>query len=177
MRLAVSGTHRTGKTTLLEALAGALPAHELIDEPYRLLEDDGHEFSDPPTLDDFERQLRCSLDAIAAAPGDALFDRCPLDFVAYLRALDDDYDLEDWLPEIRVAVAALDLIVVLSIEAPDRIAVPAHEDRALRREVDARLRDLVLDDPYGLAPAAIEAYGDVDARVRQVMRCVRARHR
>jgi predicted ATPase len=174
MRLAISGTHRTGKTTLLDALAEQLPSYERIDEPYVLLEEQGHEFSDPPTVEDFERQLRCSLDAIASSRSDALIDRCPLDFVAYLRALDDDYELDDWLPELAAAIAALDLIVVVSIESPDRIAVPSHEDRRLRRKVDALLRDLVLDDPYGLEPAALEVIGDLDARVRQVMRSIRA---
>lgn len=174
MRLAISGTHRTGKTTLLEALAGLLPSYDRIDEPYLLLEEEGHEFSDPPTVEDFERQLRCSLDTIAATHGDALIDRCPLDFVAYLRALDEDYDVEGWLPEIRVAMEALDLVVFLSIEAPDRIAVPAHEDRRLRRSVDALLRELVLEDPYGFETASVDVYGDIDARVRQVMHRVRA---
>lgn len=174
MRLAISGTHRTGKTTLLDALAEQLPTYDRIDEPYRLLEEQGHDFSDPPTVEDFEHQLRCSLDAIASSRRDALIDRCPLDFVAYLRALDDDYDLDDWLPELGAAIAALDLIVVVSIESPDRIAVPSHEDRRLRRNVDALLRDLVLDDPYGLEPTALEVFGDPDARVRQVMRSIRA---
>ena len=41
---------------------------------------------------------------------------------------------------------SLDLIVVVSIEAPDRIRVPAHEDKRLRLAVDAQIRTLVLED-------------------------------
>ena len=69
----------------------------MIEEPYRLLEDEGHEFSDPPTVEDFEVQLRRSIDAIEAARRDAFIDRCPLDFVAYLRAMNQDVDVEDWI--------------------------------------------------------------------------------
>ena len=140
-----------------------------------MLEEEGHEFSDPPTVDDFEQQLRCSLATIATARADALIDRCPLDFIAYMRALDDGYDIADWLPELRQAMATLDLIVVVPIETPDRIAVATHENRRLRRSVDSLLRDLVLDDPYDLVPATVEVCGDIDERLDQVVRSIRER--
>src|SRR5690349_17162830 len=143
MRVAFSGTHRTGKSSLIEALAGRLPGYEVVDEPYRLLEDEGYEPSDPPVREDYERQLARSVEAIADAPRDALIDRCPLDFVAYLRAIGEDgeIEIEDWPP--------VDLIVFVPIEDPDRIAVASHEDRRLRRRVDELLRTLVLDDALG----------------------------
>jgi AAA domain-containing protein len=164
MRVAFAGTHRTGKTTLLEAVHARLPAYQHVDEPYRWLEDEGHEFSDPPSADDFERQLRRSIDSIAGSGARTLFDRCPLDLVAYLQAIDEDFAIDDWLDEVRSGMAMLDLVVLVSIETPDRIAVPAHEDRRLRRRVDGRLQTLLLDDPYG-----------VGAEVAQVMRALAAR--
>lgn len=57
MRIAISGSHRVGKTSLAEALAVALPGHELLPEPYHALEDEGHEFGEMPSLDDFTLQL------------------------------------------------------------------------------------------------------------------------
>lgn len=171
MRVAFSGTHRTGKTTLVEALAGVLPTYEVIDEPYRLLEDEGYEFADPPSVEDYERQLRVSIEMLAAAPADALFDRCALDFVAYARAVDDDFDINDWLDDIRDSVARLDLLVVVPIEA--RIVLPSHEDRRLRQRVDERLRALALDDPYGFEVETLEVSGSTDERVRQVLRAMR----
>src|SRR5215471_6706048 len=96
MRIAISGAHRTGKTTLVAALSELLPAYEVVDEPYRVLEEYGHEFSDPPSVEDFEQQLRTSIELVSAAPADALLDRCPLDFIAYLQAIDDDFDIDDW---------------------------------------------------------------------------------
>ena len=172
MRVAFSGAHRTGKTTLVNAIADLVPSYGVIDEPYRVLEESGHEFSDPPGVEDYEQQLRTSVELISAAPADALLDRCPLDFVAYLQAIDDDFVIDDWLDEIREAIARLDLIVVVTIEVPDRIAVPAHEDQRLRRRVDQRLQRLVLDDPFGFEAATLEVSGGLAERVHQVTRAM-----
>ncbi len=172
MRVAFAGTHRTGKTTLLEAVSEKLPAYDTVDEPYRLLEDEGYELSDPPTPEDFERQLRRAIQAIAESGANTLFDRCPLDLVAYLQVIDDDFDAEPWLDELHTSMEPLDLIVVVTIESPDLIVVPAHEDRRLRSRVDEALRTLVLDDPHGFGTPTLEVTGSVDARVRQVLRAM-----
>jgi predicted ATPase len=175
MRVAFAGTHRTGKTTLLEAVHERLPAYQHVEEPYRGLEDEGHEFSDPPSAEDFEHQLRRSIDSIAASRPRTLFDRCPLDLVAYLQVIDEDFAIDDWLDDLRAAMAMLDLVVWLSIETPDRIALPSHEDRRLRRRVDGRLQTLLLDDPYGFGTEILEVAGTLDHRVAQVMRALAGR--
>jgi hypothetical protein len=175
VRVAFSGSHRTGKTTLVAAIANLVPSYLVVDEPYHVLEETGHEFSDPPSIEDYEQQLRTSLELVATAPADALLDRCPLDVVAYLQAIDDDFDLDDWLDEIRDAMARIDLVVVVPIETPDRIAVAAHEDRRLRRRVDERLQRLALDDPYGFAVTTLEVAGTLGERVDQVARALRLR--
>jgi hypothetical protein len=57
MRIAISGSHRTGKSTLIEELAVSLPEYSTVEEPYHLLEEDGHEVSHP-ALEDLEQQLQ-----------------------------------------------------------------------------------------------------------------------
>lgn len=171
--MAFSGTHRTGKTTLVEAISGILPAYEVVEEPYRVLEEEGHEFADPPSVEDFELQLRTSIESLAAAPADALLDRCPLDFIAYLQALHEDFDIDGWLDDIRDSIAMLDLIVVVPIETPDRISVAVHEDRRLRRRVDQRLRLFALEDPYGFEAVTLEVSGGLGERIRQVTHAMR----
>jgi predicted ATPase len=173
VRVAFSGAHRTGKTTLVGAIAERMPTYVVIDEPYGVLEEAGYEFADPPTVEDFEEQLRTSLESIARAPADALFDRCPLDFVAYLQAIDEDYDVDDRIDELGQAMARLDLVVVVPIEDPDRIAVAAHEDRRLRRRVNERVQRLAIDDAFGFEVETIEVMGPLEERVRQVMRAMR----
>ena len=44
MRVGITGTHGTGKTTLAVALCAHLPGHVLADEPYYLLAEEGYEF-------------------------------------------------------------------------------------------------------------------------------------
>lgn len=170
MRIAFSGSHRVGKSSLIEALAPRL-GFRVIDEPYHALEEDGHEFSDPPTIEDFEAQLRTSIAIANDLPAGALVDRCPLDFVAYLRALDPDYDID--LDALREAMSVFELVVFVPIEQPDRITVSTSEHRRLRADVDTNLRSLVLDDSLGLDLTTVEADGPLDARVDEVMRMVK----
>jgi uridine kinase len=78
MRIAISGTHLVGKTTLAETLAAVLPEHELMPDPYHLLEEEGHEFTEMPSLEDFEAQLERSLECLEGSGSSVVFDRCPL---------------------------------------------------------------------------------------------------
>lgn len=77
MRIAFSGSHRVGKSTLVEAVAERLPRHATVDEPYALLEEEGYECPEVPALEDFEAQLERSLAALEGGKRDVLFDRCP----------------------------------------------------------------------------------------------------
>lgn len=165
MRVAFSGTHHVGKSTLIERLAVSLPGHDLVDEPYRLLEDEGHLFSHPPTQEDFEVQLERSLAEIEASGPDLLLDRSPLDFVAYLLA--EGHDPGTWLDRAARDMARLDLVVFVPIETPDRIVLPLGEDRGQRAAVDAELARLLFEED--LAPKVLTVHGDVGARVQQVL--------
>ena len=158
-----------GKTTLLERLAEALPAYDWVDEPYFLLEDDGYEFADPPSAEDYEVQLRRSIAEIAASESDALFDRCPADFIAYLLAT--GHDVDRWLERAHTSMARLDLVVFVPIETPDRIIVSSDDELELRRTVDDELEHLLFDD--ALAPDVLVVQGDTSARVEQVLGRIR----
>lgn len=84
MRVAVSGTHRVGKTTLARAISDALPGHDFADEPYHDLVAEGHVFSHPPGVEDFEEHLEHSLTKLGNGAQHVVFDRCPVDLLAYL---------------------------------------------------------------------------------------------
>jgi AAA domain len=170
MRIAISGGHRVGKTTLAEALANALPRYELVPEPYYLLEEEGHEFAAMPSIEDFELQLTRSLQCVRESGTNAIFDRCPLDILGYLitHREADTFHLADWMPRIRNCIAKLDLIVFVPIEQPERVAVP-HSQANLRAEVDAVLRDIIVDDAYGFKVEVITATGTPETRLQQVV--------
>jgi predicted ATPase len=175
MRIAVSGAHRTGKTTLVEELARALPAYSAVDEPYYLLEEEGHEFAEMPSLEDFELQLERSIECIAESEKNMLFDRCPADLLAYLLTHDnaDRLDVEPWLSRARKAMQQLDLIVFIPVENPDRVIVSAANERRLRRRVDEEIREIVLGDRWEFGVDAVEVAGPPHERVRQVLSHVR----
>jgi hypothetical protein len=172
VRIAVSGSHRVGKSTLVEAIAEALPRHSSVDEPYSLLEEEGYEALEDPSIEDFEAQLERSLDALSEDEEDVVFDRCPADVLAYLLCHDeaDAFDAEAWLGRVRKAMKTLDLVVFVPIEDDDRIALPAHEDAEHRLAVHDKLREILVDDAFGFRRDVLVVEGTVDERVRRVMK-------
>jgi hypothetical protein len=171
MRIAISGAHRTGKTTLIEELARALPNYEAAEEPYYQLEEEGHEFPAMPSLEDFELQLERSIESISESGESQIFDRCPADFLAYLLSHEDagGFDLERWLPRVRPAMRRLDLVVFVPIEEPDCIDSAALEETDLRHTVDLELQEIVLDDRWDFGTEVLEVRGSLRNRTRQVL--------
>ena len=151
MRIAVSGTHVIGKSTLVEALGDRLPDHTVVPEPYELLADRGYEFAYPPILEDFVAQLRQSLAVLRRPAPNLILDRSPLDFLGYIYAGPgtERFDAEAWRRPIAAAMASLDLVVALRVD-------PMHEPEALveditfRLAVDEVLRDIIEGDELDL---------------------------
>ena len=168
MRIAISGAHFSGKSTLIAALLKQLPNYTSIDEPYFLLEEEGYEFSNPPSLEDFERQLKHSIAEIKKSGKNTIFDRCPFDCLAYALAVDESLDMDDWTQMIEGAIGRLDLIVFVPIEK--RILVPASEDLKLRRDVDELLQEMLLEDSLGILgdTEVLEITGSLSKRVEML---------
>jgi hypothetical protein len=176
MRIAVSGAHGVGKTTLIEDFVAAYPQFAREQEPYWALAQQGVAFADGATVPDLEQQLKASCEMIMTVEAaDVLFDRCPLDFVAYLEVVAEAEGYE-WEPAGRLlsrldaAVAALDVIVLVPIVAPDEIGVAIEQPR-LRARVDRRLKALLRRDELGLlaeGPRLVEVFGTPDARVARL---------
>jgi predicted ATPase len=170
MRIAISGAHGTGKSTLVELLAERLSRYAVVEEPYQLLLDEGHDFSDEPSVEDFVAQLARSLEALQEPATDVIFDRCPADFIAYITALGAEAD--EWLPQVRASMQTLDLVVFVPIETPDRIAVAEEEDLRLRRGVDRALQELLLDDELDAGIDVLVVTGSPEARANTVLQRV-----
>ncbi len=173
MRIAVLGAHNTGKTTLISELIDSLPTFSTVDEPYYLLEDEGHAFADMPCLEDFELQLERSIESIEESEGDSLFDRCPYDILAYLitHSESEGFDVNLWLPKVRDAMQQIDLVIFVPIEDPDRMTASDHG--RLRRCVNEELQDIVLEDRWSFGVPAIDVAGSPGERVRQVLAYLR----
>lgn len=171
MQIAVSGTHRTGKTTLVEELRRVLPGYVAVDEPYHRLAEEGHDFAEVPSLDDFELQLELSIESLRKAEPNRIFDRCPVDLLVYWATHPDSprSGVGRWLPSVREAMRRLDLVVFVPIERPDRVPVADPEDAAWRRRVDAKLREILFADPWDFEVDVLEVTGPAPERVRRVL--------
>ena len=179
MRVAFSGTHRSGKSALMGEVAGLLPEYATVDEPYYLLEEEGYESAAHPSVEDFEAQLARSLVSLEEAGANVLFDRCPADILAYILASLEShedgagFDADEWLERVIPAMRTLDLIVFVPVETPDRIPVPAHEDREFRMAVHEAIEDLLLEDRYGFEVEVLRVQGDLHSRAQQVLRRIK----
>lgn len=173
MRVGISGTHGTGKTTLAGALCACLPGHVAADEPYYLLEEQGYEFAFPPSLEDYQALLACSLRSLTAPPllPGAVFDRTPLDYLAYMAAAGTDVADQAAAGALRTAFASLDLLVITVITPETEQVLPAAELPALRAAMNDALLELVYDDPlnaWGDIPV-LELSGPLDGRLDAVL--------
>ena len=169
MRIAISGAHFTGKSTLITSLLKLFPSYVAREEPYFVLEEQGYEFSNPPSEEDFEAQVECSVKTILESPDNTFFDRCPLDFLAYALAV-GKVDIESWIERMESAIELLDLIVFLPIENKDRIPIPVSEDLDLRERVNEHLQDFLLDDALGIIKniSVLEVMGSLEKRIKMV---------
>jgi AAA domain len=173
MRIGISGTHGTGKTTLAEALCVRLPGHVTADEPYYLLEEEGYEFEYPPSLDDYRALLARSLRSLTAPlqlPG-VVFDRTPLDYLAYMVATGANASREADTPAVRSALASLDLISITVITPGTERLLPTPELPELRSEMSEALLELVYADPLDVCGdvPVLELDGPLDDRLAAVL--------
>jgi AAA domain len=156
MRIGVSGTHGSGKTTLVEALCARLPGHVAADEPYYLLEEEGYEFEFPPSVEDYRALLMRSVQSLSSPPllPGVVFDRTPLDYLAYIAATGAAPSGEADPAALQPALASLDLLVITPITAETERVLPPAEMPGLRLEMNDALLELVYHD-------LLNAWGDI----------------
>jgi hypothetical protein len=172
MRVGISGTHGTGKTTLAGALCARLPGHVMADEPYYLLEEEGYEFGFPPSLEDYRALLACSVRGLSSPlPSGIVFDRTPLDYLAYMATTGADPCDEAGAAALRPAFARLDLLVITLITPETEQVLPAAEMPGLRSQMNDALLELVHDDPLNAWEdiPVLELDGPLDGRLNAVL--------
>lgn len=166
MKIAVTGTHRAGKTTLAEKLQASLNGYFYQQEPYFELEEKGYIFSETPGFDDFYAQLTYSVKQLLVKEPNIIFDRCPLDFLAYIQAVSGPEAAQQLYPEIQYAMESIDLLVFVPVENPDLISCSEHDFPELREGVNELLHTWVTD----LDMAVIQVTGTAAEREDQVIR-------
>lgn len=181
----MSGTHCSGKSTLIDAFLRARPGYAHEPEPHEWLEAHGEPFADEPDAAAFHRQLEVSVERLAGYPRGSrvVFERSPLDFLAYLLALEDlgraGRDCELTATAIELVAAGLqhlELLVILPLDESTAGVAPAAEDLELRSAMNDRLMEIIATDPYSLfdreGPRILEVRGTPAQRVAVLQRAV-----
>ncbi|HZM90349.1 MAG TPA: hypothetical protein VFF31_27770 [Blastocatellia bacterium] len=182
MRIAVSGTHCCGKSTLIDAFLLNHPDFSHEPEPYIVLQEEyGEDFAAEPSLDDFHRQLEFNVQRLRCYHfGErVIYERSPVDFLAYLMAINDlqrdatnTRIIEDSLDVVIEAIQLLEVIVFLPLDVDDDVVfgTPDSEDLELRRAVDSRLANILNGDDLDLfsasGPKVLEAHGSTTQRLQ-----------
>jgi hypothetical protein len=177
MRIAVSGTHGVGKSTLVDEFLRLHSdfAHE--PEPYTVLvEDFGEEFADEPCVEDFRRQLVFNIERLDQhAPGTkVIYERCPIDFLAYIAAL-DARAAQALIQTVSYSLQHLDLIAYLPLDDNNNLDADYPK---LQKAVDRRLSAIFRGDEFGIISAnqtiVIEAEGPTPQRLQTIQRSLKA---
>jgi len=182
MRIAVSGTHCCGKSTLIDAFLLNHPDFSHEPEPYIVLQEEyGEDFAAEPSLDDFHRQLEFNVQRLRCYHfGErVIYERSPVDFLAYMMAINDlqrdatnTRIIEDSLDVVIEAIQLLEVIVFLPLDVDDDVVfgTPDSEDLELRRAVDSRLANILNGDDLDLfsasGPKVLEAHGSTTQRLQ-----------
>jgi AAA domain len=180
MRIAVSGTHCCGKSTLVAEFLAKHREFVHEPEPYVALQEyHGEIFAEEPSVDDYFRQLEFNVERLKQyKTGDrVIYERSPADFLAYVLAL---YELQRekqacWFVQrtleiVSGAVELLDLIVFLPLEDDEEVI--DSEDNELRSAVNSRLVGILCDGEFNLfqnnRPCVLEARGSTAQRLSMI---------
>lgn len=182
MRIAVSGTHFIGKSTLIADFIKAHPEYKSETEPYYKLQEEGiMELALEPSLESLVEQLNFSIEQINqhANTPNIIFDRCPVDFIAYAMCIAeqdnmdiDDSEIAEIFPEVKLALNNLDLIIFLPLSKENTITY-TEENPEYRKLANKCFKKLYRDDScdifprYG-HPRIVEVTGDRNARLKIV---------
>lgn len=159
MRVAVSGSHSTGKSTLIATFVEKCPQYVYEPEAYELLADDiALTSSEGPDAEGLAALLEYTMSVIAnyRYGASVILERSPVDYLAYAEATRSMPDtaradfLRTHLPMVRKSVRNLDLIVLLPVSSKGPMASRPGENEGFRNRVDDILRRALIDDDYDL---------------------------
>lgn len=158
MRIAISGTHFIGKSTLINDFISAHPEYKHEIEAYCNLQE--MELAEQPSLNSILEQLDYSIEQLNQVENeqDIIFDRCPIDFIAYAMVIlnEDSIDIYDTevserFDLVKEALNNLDLIVFLPISKENPI-VYTEENPDYRIGADKCFKKIYRDDIFDVFP-------------------------
>jgi hypothetical protein len=159
MKVAISGAHATGKSTLIAEFLARRPAYGHEPEAYEALADEVDVASDGPTPEGLAALLEYTVSALSNHPDGAcvIFERSPVDYLAYAAASRRTWAageaaefLAVHVPIVRESVRHLDAIALVPVVPGGPVTGRPGEDERFRRRVDEALRRALVDDDFKL---------------------------
>lgn len=170
MRIAISGSHSLGKSTVVNDWVAAHPEFRREEEPYRALALNGpYEilFRESSTRLHNGIQLYYNISRInrySSVDDDVIFDRAPVDYLAYSQYTADqgstDIDsafLASMVPAVRESLDHLDILAFVPKSEAWPVEMEADGirpvDHAYRDEVDAIFKQIYRGGRFAVMPA------------------------
>jgi hypothetical protein len=194
MRIAVSGSHSLGKSTVVNDWIAAHSHYAREEEPYRALGLHGpYEilFRDASTRLQNGIQLYYNISRVhryATRAENVIFDRAPVDYLAYsqytanCRTTDiDDAFVQSMTPAVRESLDRLDILAFVPSSEAWPVAMEEDGirpvDHAYRDEVDAIFKQIYREGRFGImpekkAPHLVELCGSREQRLEQLQAAI-----
>lgn len=168
MKIAYTGAHCVGKTSLAERLHAILSEFIFVPEPYIELEEKGHLFSETPNLEELSIQLEHAIQQVEMDELDVIYDRSPLDLLAYIHVLGGAEASRGFYLKVKEAMDEIDLLVFVPVETPDVMDCPEAEFPTLRKQVNELLEEWI--DGFDLETITVK--GSLEQREKQVLETI-----
>ena len=194
MRIAISGSHSLGKSTVVNDWVARHPRFRREEEPYRALGLHGpYEilFRDASTRLHNGIQMYYNISRIhryADSAEDVIFDRAPVDYIAYSqytanqgRTDIDPAFVESMVPAVRESLDHLDILAFVPKSDAWPVAMEADGirpvDHGYRDEVDAIFKQIYREGrfqvlPEKRGPRLIELWGPSEQRLNQLQQAM-----
>ena len=194
MRIAISGSHSLGKSTVVNDWVAKHPQFIREKEPYRVLGLMGPyeiHFRDASTKLHNGLQMYYNISRIYRyhqSTDDVIFDRAPVDYIAYSQytanqgSTDiDDAFVESMVPVVRESLDHLDILAFVPKSEAWPVEMEADGirpvDHAYRDEVDAIYKQIYREGRFNVLPAThgpllIELWGAREQRLQQLQKAI-----
>jgi len=168
MRIAISGSHSLGKSTLVWDWVKRHPEYTREEEPFRALDNEMYDIRFRQESNRLHNGIQMYYNAsrvnlYPSINDDVIFDRAPVDYIAYSQYTADKKttDIDDefvraMVPRVRETLQRLDLVVFIPMT--DRWPVEMEDDGIrpvdlpYRAEVDAIFKQIYRDERFSVMP-------------------------
>jgi len=195
MRIAVSGSHSLGKSTLVWDWVKRHPEYQREEEPFRALDAEMYDIRFRQECNRLHNGIQMYYNAsrvnlYASLDQCVIFDRAPVDYIAYSQYTADkgttdidDTFVEAMVPRVRETLQRLDLLVFVPmtdlwpVDMEDDGIRPV--DLPYRAEVDAIFKQIYRGKRYDVipkhdAPKLIELWGSREERLERLDQAIAA---